>query len=192
MPLTLRPATAADLPVVAALMNRAYRGSGPDASWNTEAPYLSGDRTSEADLAQDLAATPEAFLLIAENDVATEDEVATEETASTPIGGCVWLKPLSPATWYLGSLTIDPRLQNSGLGRTLLAAAELWAMERGAQTMQMEVVNLRDTLIAWYERRGYRLTGETHPFPYGDNRFGTPLRDDLHFVVMRKPLTSPL
>jgi hypothetical protein len=47
---------------------------------------------------------------------------------------------------------------------------------------------VRDALIAWYERRGYRLTGETQPFPYGDERFGLPQRDDLAFVVMEKGL----
>jgi hypothetical protein len=45
---------------------------------------------------------------------------------------------------------------------------------------------VRETLIAWYERRGYVLTGETQPFPYGDERFGRPLRDDLHFVLLEK------
>jgi hypothetical protein len=52
----------------------------------------------------------------------------------------------------------------------------------------MTVVNVRKTLIAWYERRGYALTGETKPFPYGDERFGRPLRDDLHFVVLEKDI----
>ena len=56
--------------------------------------------------------------------------------------------------------------------------------------MRMTVVNVRDTLIAWYQRRGYTLTGETKPFPYGDNRFGKPLRNDLHFVVLQKELSS--
>jgi hypothetical protein len=50
------------------------------------------------------------------------------------------------------------------------------------------VVHLRDTLIAWYQRRGYLLTGETEPFPYHDQRFGWPLRDDLHFVVLEKEI----
>jgi hypothetical protein len=52
----------------------------------------------------------------------------------------------------------------------------------------MTVIQVRDTLIAWYERRGYSLTGETKPFPYGDDRFGRPLRNDLHFVVLEKTL----
>jgi hypothetical protein len=50
----------------------------------------------------------------------------------------------------------------------------------------MGVLCVRDALIAWYERRGYQRTGETEPYPYGDNRFGTPLRDDLEFVILRK------
>ncbi len=50
----------------------------------------------------------------------------------------------------------------------------------------MTVVAQRDTLIAWYERRGYRRTGEERPFPYGDARFGTPRRDDLFFIVLAR------
>jgi hypothetical protein len=36
--------------------------------------------------------------------------------------------------------------------------------------------------------RGYHKTGETEPFPYGDDRFGAPLRDDLSFLVLEKDL----
>jgi len=64
--------------------------------------------------------------------------------------------------------------------------AEGFAKERGACRMRISVVNVRKTLIAWYERRGYILTGETQPFPYGDERFGKPLRDDLQFVLLEK------
>ena len=56
--------------------------------------------------------------------------------------------------------------------------------------MRMKVVSVRDTLTAWYERRGYHLTGETSPFPYGDTRFGSPRRDDLCFVVLEKSLST--
>lgn len=90
--------------------------------------------------------------------------------------------------WYLGLLTVRPALQKQQLGRALLAAVEDFAKQRGARRMRMTVVHVRDTLIAWYERRGYTLTGETKPFPYHDKRFGNPLRDDLHFVVLEKAL----
>ncbi len=105
--------------------------------------------------------------------------------------GTVWLDPAKDGVWYLGLLTVRPDLQKQQLGRTLLAAAEQFAQARGAHRMRMTVVNVRDTLIAWYERRGYALTGETQPFPYGDERFGKPLRDDLHFVVLQKDLSAP-
>ncbi len=52
----------------------------------------------------------------------------------------------------------------------------------------MTVIRVRTELIAWYERRGYRATGESKPFPYGDPRFGLPKRDDLDFIILSKPL----
>jgi hypothetical protein len=60
----------------------------------------------------------------------------------------------------------------------------------GAQegaSIRMHVVNVRDALMTWYLRR-YHKTGETEPFPYGDDRFGAPLRDDLSFRVLEKDL----
>ena len=178
MPLVLRSAEMSDLPDIVKLMNVAFRGVGPQAGWNNEIRYIDGDRTSEALLKEELAAQPDSFLLI------------VREPAEQAILGCVWLQPASSATWYLGSLAIDPLLQNSGLGRELLHSAEQWAQDRGAQTIRMKVLNIRDMLISWYERRGYHLTGESSPFPYGDTRFGTPRRDDLAFVILEKPLAA--
>ena len=65
-------------------------------------------------------------------------------------------------------------MQDRQLGLQLLNAAEEVTKRHEARRIRMTVVNVRDKLIAWYERRGYRLTGETKPFPYGDIRFGRP------------------
>jgi ribosomal protein S18 acetylase RimI-like enzyme len=100
----------------------------------------------------------------------------------------VWLEPKGESTWYLGLLNVRPTLQVSGLGRRLLVAAEHEAKERGARRIRISVVAIRDILIAWYERRGYRKTGEVEPFPYGAEGTGTPLRDDLSFVILEKEL----
>ena len=181
MRFALRPARPADLPTIANLMNSAFRGVGPNAGWNSEADLLAGDRTSEDALAADLATDPDS-LLVAESD--------STILGGSNILGSVHLEPLSAGAWYLGGLTIDARLQNSGLGRGLLSAAEQWARERGATTIRMTVINLRHTVIAWYERRGYHLTGEVRPFPYDDTRFGTPRRADLAFVVLEKSLNA--
>jgi DNA-binding MarR family transcriptional regulator/GNAT superfamily N-acetyltransferase len=169
---SLTAATDADVPAVVALMNLAYRGRGAEAGWNTESDYIDGDRTSEALLRQDMAAKANATLLV------------FRRWPDNALLGCVWLEPKGEGVWYLGSLTIDPREQNAGLGRMLLSAAENWVRERGGREIRMTVVNVRDSLLAWYARRGYAPTGEIEAFPYGDDRFGVPKRDDLHFVVL--------
>lgn len=173
-PLDLVPAADADIPAVVALMNLAYRGRDADPAW-TEVDYIDGDRTTEALLRQDMAASPEAVLLL-------------WRQLDGALLGCVWLEPEDDGAWYLGSLAIDLRRQNGGQGRRLLAAAEDWARAHGGVSIRMTVVNVREALLAWYARRGYDQTGETEPFPYGDDRFGAPKRDDLCFVVLRKRL----
>ena len=90
---------------------------------------------------------------------------------------------------YFGMFAVRPGLQGAGLGKEILAEAERRAREKwAAKEMRMTVVNVREELIAYYVRRGYRRTGELSPFPYGDERFGVPLRDDLAFELLVKPL----
>jgi ribosomal protein S18 acetylase RimI-like enzyme len=172
----LHPAVEADHAAIVDLANLAFRGSGSIASWNIETGIIEGQRLNESLLREDLAAKPEAQLLTYRDDPDGE------------LLGTVWLDRRKDGVWNLGLLTIRPDLQNRQLGRTLLAAAEDFAKVRGGRRIRMTVVNVRDSLIAWYQRRGYRLTGETQPFPYGDERYGRPLRDDLHFVVLEKDL----
>jgi GNAT superfamily N-acetyltransferase len=172
----LHPAVEADYAGIVDLANLAYRGSGSTASWNIETGIIEGQRLNESLLREDLAAKPEAQLLVYRDD------------PDGPLLGTVWLDKRKDGVWNLGLLTIRPDLQNRQLGRSLLAAAEGFAKEHGGRRIRMTVVNVRDSLIAWYERRGYRLTGETQPFPYGDERYGRPLRDDLNFVVLEKDI----
>ncbi len=174
-PLTLRVATVADVPALVALVNSAYRGDSSRAGWTTEADILDGQRIDAERLAETLA-TPDTVVLL-------------DEAGGTPMA-CVQLERTGAADCYLGMLTIRPTLQGGGLGRRLLDAAEHWAATRwGSRSMHMTVIVQRTELIAWYERRGYARTGEFKPFPYGDERFGLPQRDDLEFEVLRKTLT---
>jgi ribosomal protein S18 acetylase RimI-like enzyme len=172
----LFPAEATDLPAVADLVNSAYRGESSRQGWTTEADYLGGQRTDAQTLVRDLAASPAAALL------------TLRDEAGGPLLGCVWLEPAEGKAWYLGMLTVRPDIQDRQLGRTMLASAEAYAREQGARRVRMTVIQIRDTLIAWYERRGYTATGERRPFPYADQRFGEPARDDLEFIVMEKDL----
>jgi GNAT superfamily N-acetyltransferase len=172
----LHRAVEVDYAGIVDLANLAFRSTGSTASWNTEAVFIEGQRLNESLLREDLAAKPEAQLL------------TYRDKPDGPLLGTVLLEERREGVWYLGLLTIRPDLQRRKLGRGLLAAAEDFARARGGRRIRMTVVNVRDTLIAWYQRRGYRLTGETQPFPYGDERYGRPLRDDLHFLVLEKDI----
>jgi ribosomal protein S18 acetylase RimI-like enzyme len=163
------PAMQADLAEVVLLMNRAYRG---DDGWAAEGGYIKGDRVRLADLQVELAAGLPLF-------------VWREAGA---LLGCYSLEKMAGGGFYLGMLTVDPHRQDAQLGRQLLAEAEVRARALGGARMEMTVIWVRDKLIGWYQRRGYGLTAETRPFPYGDDRWGVPTRDDLHFVVLEKLL----
>lgn len=90
---------------------------------------------------------------------------------------------------YFGMFAVRPGLQGGGLGKEIIAEAERSAREGwGVTEMHMTVISVRDELIAWYERRGYRRTGKMTPFPYGDERFGIPQRQDLAFELLVKEL----
>jgi len=92
---------------------------------------------------------------------------------------------------YFGMFSVDPAQQGGGVGKQLMDAAEAHAArEWKVPVMQMTVIDVRDELIAFYERRGYQRTGIKKPFPYGDERFGIPKRDDLRFEVLEKPLAG--
>jgi len=169
----LRLATASDVPALVALVNSAYRGESSRAGWATETDLLGGIRIDEDRLDAELA-TDGNVVLVHEDDGA--------------IVACVHLERQGTVS-YLGMLTTKPTLQSNGIGRRMLESAEAWAMEHWqSQAMHMTVIVQRETLIAWYERRGYVRTGETQPFPYGDERWGLPKRDDLAFYVLKKAL----
>lgn len=170
----IRDATPADIPVLHRLIESAYRGVLSRVGWTTEADLLDGQRTDPDDLA-DILADPKQALLTA--------------WRGGQLLACILIADRGEGTGYFGMLSVDPTLQGGGLGRRMVAEAEAAMRERfAARRVRISVFPQRETLIAWYERLGYRLTGDTLPFPYGNPRFGLPLHDDLHFVVMERAL----
>jgi predicted N-acetyltransferase YhbS len=163
----IHPATLADIPALHALIERAYRGEASRAGWTHEADFLNGPRTDIATLTAIIADSRETMLVARDGD---------------RIAACVQVSDKGD-TAYLGFLAVEPTGQANGLGRTMIAAAEDHARQIGATRMEMTVVDRRATLIAYYERRGYALTGETRPFPAALLE-GVPLA----FVVLAKPL----
>ncbi len=173
--LSFRTATPADIPALVELVTSAYRGASSRRGWTTEADLLDGNRIDPDVLARDIG-HPGSRVLLAERDDALLAcaHIAVEDGAG-----------------YFGMFSVHPERQGAGLGKRLLAEAERIAwQEWNLPAMRMSVIDVRDTLIAFYERRGYRRTGIFKPFPYGDERFGIPLRDDLRFEVLEKRFTG--
>ncbi|MDF4249150.1 N-acetyltransferase [Streptomyces sp. WMMB303] len=173
LPLNFRRAAEADIPALTALVESAYRGEASRAGWTTEADLLEGQRTDPEGVAA-VVRDAKSILLAVEREGA--------------LVACCQLEHRG-AEAYFGMFAVSPLLQGGGVGRAVLAEAERTVRaEWGAERMRMQVIRQREELIAWYERRGYRRTGELSPFPYGDERFGLPQRPDLAFELLVKPL----
>ena len=169
--LRFRSAGNADVDAIVVLVTSAYRGEASRAGWTTEADLLEGNRIDPDVLRADIA-RPRSRVVLAERDGVL---VACAHVAEDGGHG------------YFGMFAVSPALQGGGVGRTLLAECERVAREDwGLADMRMTVIDLREELIAYYLRRGYRLTGEHRPFPATDERFGIPLRSDLRFAVLEK------
>lgn len=167
--------TAADIADYVDLVSSAYRGEGSKQGWTAEADLLGGQRL-DAPMAEDMLAEADSQILLA------RDEQGRAVAS-------IYVREPDDGAAYLGVLAVSPVGQGRGVGSSLISLAEAWVAERwGATSMRMSVINKRDELIAYYERRGYERTGDVEPFPYGDERFGVPKVDDLEFVLLSKPL----
>lgn len=173
MKLEFRHAGAGDIPAVVALVTSAYRGDASRVGWTTEADLLDGARIDAQRVSDDIA-REQSLILLGEADgrLLACAHVAVED-----------------GTGYFGMFSVRPDSQGHGIGKRMLDEAERIAREElGVPSMRMTVIDVRNELIDYYARRGYRRTGIHKPFPYGDERFGTPLRDDLRFEVLEKAL----
>lgn len=171
----IRRATLDDVAAVVALVESAYRGDASRAGWTTEADLLGGRRTDATDVRACLARDASQILV-------ADDGARLVACAHV----CV-----EDGAGYFGMFAVTPGLQGGGLGSAMLAAAERLVGDAwGLPVMRMTVIDVRDELIAYYQRRGYQRTGVRKPFPYGDARFGEPKRGDLRFEVLEKLLRA--
>ena len=173
--LTFRDATQADIPAIVALVQSAYRGEASRVGWTTEADVLDGQRIDPQGV-QESICLQDSTVLLAERDYTL---LACAHVACVDGDG------------YFGMFAVRPDLQSGGVGSRLLTEAERRVREAWhCARMGMTVIDLREDLIAWYQRRGYVRTGRFKPFPYGDERFGLPRRDDLRFEWLVKTLVE--
>jgi predicted N-acetyltransferase YhbS len=171
--LQIRPARPGDAEVLVTLIRSAYRGDTSRAGWTSEADLVEGDRISAGQV-RAMTERSGSLMLVAQNQAG--------------IVACCQLENRGAGLVYFGTFAVSPVDQGAGLGRQLMAEAEYQAVTAfAASRLEMTVLAQQDKLIAYYERRGFRRTGETRPFP-ADPRYARPLRDDLYFVVLVKHL----
>jgi len=155
-------ATLQDIPALTILINSAYRGETSKKGWTTEANLLEGKRTNEEELTETLLDPKNTILKFTDN--------------NTIIGSVLLIE--KEHQLYLGMLTVSPELQNSGVGKKLLAEAENYAKALGLSSIIMTVISVREELVAWYKRNGYVDTGEREAFP----------ESEIHVTISEKPL----
>lgn len=137
--ISVRRATAADVPALTALVNRAYA---------IEKDFLDGERTTPSEIAELVESG--SFLVLERAEGGAAAAVYVEIGAD---GG------------YFGMLAVDPELQKTGLGTRLVRIAEAYCQAMGATAVRIRIINLREELSRWYTSLGYRPTG-TQPYTH--------------------------
>jgi len=163
-------ATEEDIPALVSLMNRAYRSETSRQGWTTEAHLISGEvRTDENDL-QKVLRKPGSVILKYIND-------------KNQLIGCVNLQKHDDRL-YLGMFSVSPDEQGMGIGKKILIASEQHAKNEGCGSIYMRVISVREDIIIWYARHGYKDTGKIMPF-VEDGLTGKHLQP-LEFAVLEK------
>ena len=147
---SFRRATVEDAQAITDLVNSAYRGESSRQGWTTEADLLEGLRTTVQEIRQ-LISGHDSFLLLCHCGAKLAGSVHVEKQGKQA---------------YLGMFVVRPDMQGVGIGKRLLDEAENRARKAWEiNAFIMVVITARQELIAFYERRGYRRSGELSEFP---------------------------
>ena len=192
----LRQAEANDIDALEQLLNRCYRQAE---GWTNEADLIGGIRTTKDELLA-VIADPKHYVFIYPK--TTTDERDSEETGE--LLGCIAVdikddtdtnQHAGNKKAYIGMFAVLPELQGLGVGHQILQAAETFA-QRHLQSntskstqnpvrLTMSILSHRPELLAYYQRRGYQLNGNSMPFPIDGNN-GEPKRQDLELLELEK------
>ena len=162
-----------DADEIATLVNRAYRPSLGAGGWTHEAGLIQGSRTSKQQV----------LTLIGNGSV-----ILTLRESSS-IVACVQVT-VANSVASIAMLATEPALQGMGCATAMLKNAESYALGVASFTcFCIDVIESRTELIAFYERRGYKLTGNAYYFPQ-TGEFGTPLLEGMRVLEMTKEVAN--
>lgn len=192
----LRQAEASDVDALEQLLNRCYRQAE---GWTNEADLIGGIRTTKDELLA-VINDPKHYVFIYPK--TTTGERDGKETGE--LLGCIAVdikddadknENASKKKAYIGMFAVLPELQGLGVGHQILEAAETFAQRHLQSNIQasaqnparltMSILSHRPELLAYYQRRGYQLNGNSMPFPVDGNN-GEPKRQDLELLELEK------
>ena len=192
----LRQAEASDVDALEQLLNRCYRQAE---GWTNEADLVGGIRTTKDELLA-VINDPKHYVFIYPK--TTTGERDSKETGE--LLGCIAVDIKDDVATnqragnqkaYIGMFAVLPELQGLGVGHQILQAAETFAqrhLQANTQTpaqnparLTMSILSHRPELLAYYQRRGYELNGNSMPFPVDGNN-GEPKRQDLELLELEK------
>lgn len=177
---TFRYARREDASAIVDLIELAYRGPDSAIRWDSEYHLLRGPRTNLREV-EGLLSDPESRFVVGEQDGRIIACALIQQRGTTT---CYTTRNVLPAA-YFGMFAVNPDARKAGLGKQVLAECEQRAQAIwNSPSMVMTVINVRQTLIGWYERRGYALTGTRMPFPFTETSGETTRDFDL--LEMRK------
>jgi ribosomal protein S18 acetylase RimI-like enzyme len=143
--------------------------AGEEQNWSGKPHFHPEDAVSVEEL-QALIAAPRSRLLAAFDG----DEIV----------GCVLVTRNAGGRSTLGLLGVDQHSRRRGLGAKLILAAETIAVETfGSDQIELCVLDGRARLMAYYEKQGFRRTGERRSIR-------RRLHTEMEFVVMGKMLAE--
>ncbi len=154
-----RFATSNDIPELVRVINLAYR---------VEDFFINGNRTNAADVKSRMETPGACFIVI-------------DSGGGDRLAAAVFVD-VHENRGHFAVLSVDPAFQGKGLARVLIDAVEKHCREAGCDTLDIEVVNLRFELPAFYAKFGFSESGTS---AFSDTE---KLRQHAHLMLMTKPL----
>ncbi|KAJ5128581.1 acyl-CoA N-acyltransferase [Penicillium atrosanguineum] len=174
--LNFRVATLEDAPQLQELVQAAFRAEDSRSDWTGDMGLASQFHISVKEIESFMNGPESAFLMATDNNGIVVGTIGVSKRGANGA--------------RLSMLAVDQRHHRGGLGRQVLGYAEYYIHQTwGATKLGLNALSTRQTLIAWYMRRGYQKTGETSPFPR--ERFpDLELPDGMCFVEFEKDLDT--